>query len=49
MGLEADEVWAIREHRREDELPWYAGRDERCDAGMLKWGYPSGYYGVDGE
>ena len=50
MGLAADEVWAIREQqRREDELPWYAGCDEGCDGGMLKWGYPPGYYSIDGE
>ncbi len=50
MGLEANEAWAIREQcRREDELPWYSGSDEGCDGGMLKWGYPPGYYRIDGK
>ncbi|KAF8322860.1 uncharacterized protein EI90DRAFT_3077625 [Cantharellus anzutake] len=47
-ALEMNEDWAVRVlQRREDELPWYAGRDEGCDGGMLKWGYPPGYYSIE--
>lgn len=48
LGLDDPYASERERWRRLDELPWFAGDFGRGNRGMVVWGYPSGYYAVEG-
>lgn len=48
LGLDDQFISEHEQWRRFDELPWYAGEYARGNRGMVVWGYPPGYYSVEG-